>query len=160
RARKRAHHKPLDSAADFDFVAGSIAEIDARAQRHRLGDDELAAVSLGQTLDTACGVDGIADRGHRHRRAVTHLADDRWAGMNADTDAQRFGYVVDERVVEALHALRHVASGGERLAAARLDATIEAEQRHHAVADELVDAPARRFDRVASLGKVAIEEED
>src|SRR5438477_6684788 len=80
--------------------------------------------------------------------------------MNADADAQRLGYVVNQRVVEALHALRHIASGGERLAAARLDPAVEAEQRHHAVADELVDAPARRLDRVAGLGKVAIEEED
>src|SRR5215470_19119849 len=80
--------------------------------------------------------------------------------MNADTDPQRFGYVVNQRLVEALHALRHIASGGERLAAARLDPAVEAEQRHHAVADELVDAPARRLDRVAGLGEVAIEEED
>src|SRR5215468_5603648 len=80
--------------------------------------------------------------------------------MNADPDPQRFGYVVDERMVEALHALRHIASGGERLAAARLDPAVEAEQRHHAVADELVDAPARRLDRMAGLGEVAIEKKD
>ena len=80
--------------------------------------------------------------------------------MNADTDPQRLGYVVDQRVIEVLHALRHIASGGERLAAARLDPAVEAEQRHHTVADELVDAPARRLDRVAGLGKIAIEEED
>ena len=37
---------------------------------------------------------------------------------------------------------------------------LDAEQRHDAVADELVDAPPRRLDRVAGLGKIAIEEED
>src|SRR5262249_12301302 len=45
-------------------------------------------------------------------------------------------------------------------AAARLDAAVEAEARHHAIADEFVDAPARGLDRVAGLGKVAIEQED
>src|SRR5262249_1030904 len=34
RACKRAHHEPLDSAADLDLVTGSIAEIDPGAQRH------------------------------------------------------------------------------------------------------------------------------
>ena len=80
--------------------------------------------------------------------------------MNADTDPQRLGYVVDQRVIEAFHARGHVSRGGECLAAAGLDAAVEAEQRHHAVTDELVDVAASGLDRLAGLGKVAIEEED
>src|SRR5262249_57800325 len=74
--------------------------------------------------------------------------------------AQRLGYVVDQRAVERLHALGHVLGRGERLATTRLDAAVETEQRHHPVADELVDASARGLDRMAGLGKVSIEEED
>src|SRR5262249_56796004 len=46
------------------------------------------------------------------------------------------------------------------LAAAGLGTAVETEQRHYAVADEFVDAPARCLDRMAGLGKVAIEQED
>src|SRR5262249_58585719 len=77
----------------------------------------------------------------------------------ADADPQRLGYIVDQRAIEDHHALGHVLSGGERLAAARFDAAVETKQRHHPIADELVDAPACGLDRMAGFGKVSIEEE-
>ncbi len=47
----------------------------------------------------------------------------------------------------------------QRLAAAGLDAAVEAEKRHHAVADELVDAAAGLLHRVAHLGEIPVEQE-
>ena len=66
---------------------------------------------------------------------------------------------MDQRAIERLHPFGHLPRGSERLAAARLDAGVETEQRHHAIADELVDTSARSLDRMAGLGKVSIEEE-
>ena len=40
-------------------------EIDAGAEHDRLGNHELAGVGLGEALDAAGGVDGVADRGDR-----------------------------------------------------------------------------------------------
>src|SRR6516164_1861640 len=108
RACKRAHHEPLDSAADFDLVAGGIAEVDASAHRHGFGDHELAGVGLGEGFDAARRVDGVADGGDRDCGAVTHFAHDGGAGMDADADPQRLGYVVNQRAIEGLHALGHV----------------------------------------------------
>src|SRR5919197_6441305 len=129
--RKRAHDEPLDPAAYFDLVARSIAEIDASAQRHGFRDHELEAVGLGEALDAARRIDGIAHRCDRHRRTVTHLADDGRPGMNADTDPQRLWYVVDQRAVEGFHSFGNASRGCKRLAAASLDAAVEAEQLHH-----------------------------
>ena len=86
RARKGAHHKPLDPTADFDLVARRGAKINAGAQRHGVGDHELAGISLRETFDAACRVDGIADRRDGHRRAVAHFTDDSRPGMNSDAD--------------------------------------------------------------------------
>jgi hypothetical protein len=76
RAHKRAHHQPLDPAADLDLVARSICEIDAGALRHGFGDDELAGVGLTERFDAARGIDGITRRSDRDRAAVTHFAHD------------------------------------------------------------------------------------
>src|SRR6516162_4958951 len=93
-------------------------------------------------------VDGVADCGDRDCGAVTHFAHDCGAGMDADADPQRLGYVVNQRAIEGLHALGHVLGRRERLTAARLDAAVESQPRHHPIADELVDAPARGLDRM------------
>ena len=66
---------------------------------------------------------------------------------------------MDQRAIECLHAFGHLPGGGKGLAAARLDASVETEQRHHSIADELVDPPARCLDCMAGLGKIAIEQE-
>src|ERR1700747_3553860 len=73
---KRAHHERLVPAAYFDLVTGGGAEIDAGAERHSLGDHELAGVGLGEAFDAARRVDGVADRGDRDCRAIAHLAYD------------------------------------------------------------------------------------
>ena len=49
--------------------------------------------------------------------------------------------------------------GGERLAAAGMGAALDPEQRHDAVADELVDASSRRFDRSSHRCEIAVENE-
>ena len=66
---------------------------------------------------------------------------------------------MDQRAIETLHAPAHVSGRDERITAARLDAVVETKQRHHAVADELVNAPACRLHGMSHLGKVLIEEE-
>src|SRR3546814_3190677 len=84
----------------------------------------------------------IADGGERSRPAVAHLADDDGTTVQADADAQRLRQVVRQAAVQLVERLRHAARRFEGVAAALLDALLDAEQRHHAVADELVDAPS------------------
>src|SRR5579883_2012772 len=58
-----------------------------------------------------------------------------------------------------LEAHAHRLRRGERLAASGGGAAIEAEERHDAVADELVDMAARFLDGMAHLAEIAVEEE-
>jgi hypothetical protein len=53
---------------------------------------------------------------------------------------------------------RNQSGSGERFLAADLGAALDPEQRHYAVADELVDASSRRFDRTPDRGKIAVED--
>jgi hypothetical protein len=67
--------------------------------------------------------------------------------MNADADTQRPIELGLQRSVEFGDPLGHQPGGGERLPTACFGAALDPEQRHDAIADELVDVSSRRFDR-------------
>jgi len=103
---------------------------------------------------------GVAHRGEIEGLAVTHAAHHGGPGVNADPDPQGRLELVAQRLAQLAHALDHGRGRHERLAATRGGALVHAEQRHHAVARELVDDPARLGDRAAHGLEVTIEEED
>ena len=78
--------------------------------------------------------------------------------MNADTNTHRPIELGPQRGVELGEPHRNQSGSGERFPAADLGAALHPEQRHYAVADELVDASSRRFDRTPDRGKIAVED--
>src|ERR1700730_11843883 len=144
-------------AADFDLVARKRGKVEPGARHRLLGDDQLAAIGLGQGFEPARGVDGIADRGDRGGGAITHLADDHRPDMDTDADAQWLIELAAQRTVELFEALGHQPSGGERLPAGRAGIPLDPEQRHNAVADEFVDPPSRRLDGASHRSEIAVE---
>jgi hypothetical protein len=122
-----------------------------------LGDNELAGKVLGQAFEPARCINGVADRGNRGSVAVAHLSDDSRPAMNADTNTQRPIELGPQRSVELGEPHRNQSGSGQRVPAADLGAALDPEQRHYAVADELVDASSRRFDRISDRGKIAVE---
>ena len=79
--------------------------------------------------------------------------------MQADADAQRLLEVARHRLVEVVEGERHAPRRVERLAAGDPGLLFEAEDRHHAVADELVDPAAGRLDGLAGRAEIAVEQE-
>ena len=92
--------------------------------------------------------------------AVTHLADDGMAAVNADAHAQRLSQVTGQRGIQFLQTLRHPLGGLEGRTAGLSDLRVDSEKGHHAVTDELVDPAARCLHRRAHGGEIAIEDED
>ena len=84
------------------------------------------------------------------------MAGPQWMPMPIRSGSIEFG---PQRSVEIVEPHGHQPGGGERLAAAGLGAALDPEQRHDAVADELVDAPSRRFDRASHRREIAVEDE-
>ncbi len=84
---------------------------------------------------------------------VAHLAHDGRPRMQADTDAQRLVEVARHRLVEVVEGQSHAPCRVERLAAGDAGFLFEPEDRHHAVADELVDPAAGRLDGLAGRAK-------
>ena len=85
------------------------------------------------------------------------------AGMDADAQAERFVQVMAHAVVQLLQRLRHVAGGAQRRGAAGIAAGLrlgQAEQRHHPVADELVDPAAGTLHRRAHQPEILVGDED
>ena len=78
--------------------------------------------------------------------------------MNTDPHPQGHGKLACETGVQCLQPCLHVAGGRQGLARAFLAAAVDAEERHHAIAHELVDAPARSLDRFAHLPRKAVEQ--
>jgi hypothetical protein len=77
-------HEADGAAANIHLVEREALKVDAGAHGQPLGKDELVLQLLGQRLEAARDVDGVADRGERDGAAVAHLADDGWAQMEAD----------------------------------------------------------------------------
>ena len=79
--------------------------------------------------------------------------------METDADAQRQVEIAGHRFVEVVEGERHAPRRIERLPARDLRFLVEAEDRHHAVADELVEAPAGCLDGLSGRAEVAVEQE-
>ena len=79
--------------------------------------------------------------------------------MEADADAQRLGKLLAERCVQLAERRRHGAHRLQRAPAALAGVAVDAEQRHHSVADELVHMAARLLDRAAHGKEIAVQQE-
>jgi hypothetical protein len=105
-------------AADLDLMQRRPGKVEPRARHGLIGDNEFAGKVLGQAFESACGVDGVADRGNRDGIAIAHLSDDGRPAMNADTDAQRPIEFGPQRSVQFVETRGNEPGGGERLSAA------------------------------------------
>src|ERR1700720_1297828 len=149
----------LALAADLDLMQRTPGKVEPGPRHGLIGDNEFAGKVFGQAFESARGVDGIADRGDRGGIAIAHLSDNGRPAMNADTDTQRPIEFAPQRSVQFVEARGNKPGGGERLSAAGMGAALDPEQRHDAVADELVDASSRRFDRSSHRCEIAVENE-
>src|SRR5436309_1294158 len=79
--------------------------------------------------------------------------------VDADADPHRRRQLGCQLAAERGDAVGHRSGGGEGLPAAGRRAGVDAEERHHAVAGELVGDSAGTGDRGADRGEVAVEDE-
>src|SRR4029077_19087592 len=75
------------------------------------------------------------------------------------TDTQRPIEFGPQRSVQFVEPRGNEPGGGERLSAAGMGAPLDSQQRHDAVANELVDASSRCFDRASHRCEIAVENE-
>ena len=135
------------------------AEIDPGALGQAARGDQLDLELLGQRLEARGNVNRVADRGERAGPAVAHVAEDHRPDVEADADAERLGQVMGQLLIELIERGRHRARRSQRVPARCRRIAVDAEQRHDAVADELVDPAALAFDRLAHGLEVLIEQE-
>src|SRR6266446_2770083 len=152
------HHQPT-AVPDRHLVARERRDVDRRTGRDLLGEDEQATVLLRELLEAARDVDRVAHRREIDALAVAHASDDRRARVDADPDAERYLKLLAELAVERREVPDDRAGGCHGLAAAELDPGLGAEERHDAVARELVrDAPGL-LDGATDGLEVSVEDE-
>ena len=111
------HPHRLGAAADFGFLGGESVGADSGGGAHFVRQQRLAAECLGHVLQPGGDVDGVAERGEYHVIAVADLADDDLAAVDADAEADRFGQIVAEEVVEFIDRCADRSGGANGVAA-------------------------------------------
>ncbi len=74
---------------NLDLLRSCVLELRTGAGEKIFRDDEFAMVDLAKSLQTACGIHGIAHSGERSPSPIAHIADDRRAEMNANPHRKR-----------------------------------------------------------------------
>src|SRR6266705_3088883 len=104
-----------------------------------LGDEDHGAELLVEPLDPRAGIDAVADDRVLETLARADVADDDLVGVDSDADADR-RLPDDGALAVDLGERRLHPEGGQHRAALVTPALVErAEERQHAVADELVE---------------------
>ena len=125
-----------------------------RVERHARGladgvrHDRLTAEFLGELLQPRRDMDAVADRGQKKAVAIAQFAEDHVAGMDADADADRLRAGLRRRACGSSRAAGDGWAGRRKRPAARfVRFAVHAEDRHHAVAQELIGRAAHRRQR-------------
>ena len=145
--------------ANVDLALFGRREVEAGELCGGFGNDQVGIEFLGRGLQPAADIDGVADRGDAHRRAEAHGADDGRADMDADRDMDGAADLAGQFVAQPRRSGDDGARRRKRLAARLAGRGLEAEQRHRAVADELVEPAAGLLDRLADDREIAVEQE-
>src|ERR1700704_156093 len=139
-----------DSTDDHRFAASSDRDLllrqgggrYSRSDAYLFRDDRFACEALGHVLQPCRDVDRVAERGEHHVIAIADVADDHFAAMNADAEADRFAQIVAQELIQLVDIGRYLRSRPKRLAARGLRIAGETEQRQLSIADELVGLTA------------------
>src|SRR3954453_3669869 len=92
--------------------------------------------------------------------AIADVADDDFATVYADAEADRFAQIVLKELIELVDVNRDLCRRPERLAACSLRIGAEPEQRQLSVADELVGLAAAFDHRLRDRAEEAVDDED
>ena len=111
-----------------------------------------------RSLEPAGPVDGRADRDEPVARAFAEGADHHLAGVDADPHVQRDAVPAYEIGVEVVEVREHRQGRPDRAVGVVLVGAAEAEDRHHRVADELLDHAAVLLDRPLPAGEVGVDD--
>ena len=163
RSRARAI-SATERGADRPLIAtssrGKASSPSPASASTSVGDDQLAALLLGQRLQPARGVDGRADHRHRRRPGMADLAHDQRAPRRSPCRCiSGMPISLGDLAVEAVEPEVDVARRAQCLAAAGRLAVAAAEDRHQAVAQILVDGAVVALDGLAHLREQAVEDE-
>jgi hypothetical protein len=115
---------------------------------------------LQKLLQTACGIHRVAHCGKRSPSSIADIADDRRTEMNANPHCKGSIEIRRERLVQHHQLSRHMTRREQGLATGVRPVGLETEQRHDAIARELVDTSSGRLYRLAHGPAIAVEEED
>jgi hypothetical protein len=155
----RINVKRCTASAQFDLMSLPERLRKLRRLHQCLGNHQLAVQLLGRRFQPARGVHRVADRGQGVDGAEAHLAHDRRAVMDADADPKRRLQFLAEAGIHLGEIERHALGRVERLGGGIARLAVDSEQRHHAIADELVEMTTGRDHRLAHGAEVAIEQE-
>jgi hypothetical protein len=98
----------------------------------------LTAIIFGQLLEARRDMYRIADCCQEEAIPVAKLAQDHVAGMESDADCNRLRQLVSQCSIHVGETAIHKLRSNQRLGASLTRPGVYAEDRHHAVADELV----------------------
>src|SRR5262249_26195825 len=147
RAVDDADSQRRGETANPNLVLREVPKRNAGSGADRLRDDQLATVLLGEVLQSRGDVNGLADRRRLRVLAIPQRADDDLAGVNADAETDRLLQLIDQGAVHFRQVPVDQASRFQSLTTGLVGLGFAAEDRHHAVADELVGRAAGRNDR-------------
>ena len=138
-------------------INGLSRRVPAGALRDRARQHHLEAFFLGQRLEPARHVDGVADHREVDRLAVADTAEQERADLDADADLQRPAQLRLELGVDVVEHEIDRACRAQGLAATDLDPRMLPEYGEQPVAEELVDPAAVLGDRSADDGEELVQ---
>ena len=98
-AADRADHHRLTAPADRDLVLRQGVGRKPCGSVNFLRDDHLAGEALRHVLQPRRDIDRVAERGEDHVVAVSNVADNHLAAVDADAEADRFAQVVAQELI-------------------------------------------------------------
>ena len=117
-------------------------------------------VDLAKSLQTACGIHGIAHSGKRSPSPIAHITDDRRTEMDANPHCEGRTEIGRQRLVQPHQLCRHLTRRGQGLSACMRTISLETKQRHDAISGEFVNTPSGRLDRLAHSPAIAVQQKD
>ena len=130
-----------------------------RPSDHQLGDDQLTVILLGQLLEPARDVHGVADSSEIDRSTVPHLPDDRWARMDAESHLERRIEFLHEHLAQRVEASNDLLGRDQCTAAAVVRPALNPKQRHDTIARKLIGHAPGALDGGADHLAIPVEGE-
>src|SRR6266571_3030073 len=132
-----SHGQRFRAAAHVYLAHRKPAHFDAGSGGDDVGHNELTVIIFGQLLEARRDMYRIADCSEEEAIPVAKLAQDHVAGVETDADCNWLRQLVSQCSIHVGETAMNKLRRNQRLGASLTRPGVYAEDRHHAVADEL-----------------------